>query len=183
MCSTLRARPDGIARSRVDVGPRGCDLNRSCSPRRPAAPTQCLREPFEQAARDRSRWGPSKLLMAQMPAEGVEPGDPDALAAWMADFNSAPLRGARAHSRDLGIGRRAEVRQPCPPQGDDGQALIASAVQAQSGEAGAEAPAALSRPPSSLRSTAADRRAGVLEGARHSRSRGDPAGWPSRLSR
>ena len=45
---------------------------------------------FAHAARDRRNWGPAKALTTQMRAEGVDPTDPDALEAWMADFNSRP---------------------------------------------------------------------------------------------
>ncbi|HEY3021464.1 MAG TPA: hypothetical protein VGJ32_14800 [Solirubrobacteraceae bacterium] len=49
-----------------------------------------LEDRFAHAARDRRNWGPAKALTAQMRAEGVDPTDPDALEAWMADFNNRP---------------------------------------------------------------------------------------------
>jgi hypothetical protein len=43
---------------------------------------------YEAAARDRSRWGPAKALVAQMESEGVDTSDQGALDTWIGDFNS-----------------------------------------------------------------------------------------------
>ncbi|MGH2713858.1 MAG: hypothetical protein ACRDM7_08240, partial [Thermoleophilaceae bacterium] len=46
-----------------------------------------LRPEFEAACRDTRKWGLAKSVAMRMIADGVDPGDERAVAAWMADFN------------------------------------------------------------------------------------------------
>jgi hypothetical protein len=50
-----------------------------------------LRDDFLDVAADRSRWGPAKALTMQMQAEGVDPTDPEAMQAWIEDYNARPF--------------------------------------------------------------------------------------------
>lgn len=45
---------------------------------------------FRLAMGDRSRFGPAKLLVTAMTADGVDPTDEAALGAWIEDFNQRP---------------------------------------------------------------------------------------------
>ncbi|HMA27527.1 MAG TPA: hypothetical protein VKO62_07800, partial [Solirubrobacterales bacterium] len=47
-----------------------------------------LRGEFAEAARDPGNWGLAKSMVAHMQSEGVDPSDPEAMQAWMEDFNS-----------------------------------------------------------------------------------------------
>ena len=62
-----------------------------------------LRDEFHHRARDRSHWGLAKSMVMQMRDEGVDPGAPGALDAWIADFNTRPLQ-----QRDQIIGPAAD---------------------------------------------------------------------------
>lgn len=78
-----------------------------------------LRAEWTEAARDKSRWGPAKALVAQMEAEGVDPTDEDAVEAWMEDFNSRPReqRGrvfGPAVDRQLALGLTGDPDAPVP---------------------------------------------------------------------
>ena len=104
-----------------------------------------LAEPFAVGMRDSSGFGLAKSLFAGMIDEGVDPGDPGAIAAWMERFNALPeeerarqlpgpvtARGAvhMALSDDATLAAMA-VETPVMRQiaafldwvGDDGQAL------------------------------------------------------------
>ncbi len=54
---------------------------------------------FASAMQDASRFGMAKSLLASMSAEGVELEDPDAISAWIEDFNARPY-GERAALTD-----------------------------------------------------------------------------------
>ena len=58
-----------------------------------------LSETFAQRAGDPTRRGPSGALLAAMAAEGVDLADPDAMQAWIAEFNSRPF-----DDRDASLG-------------------------------------------------------------------------------
>jgi hypothetical protein len=80
-----------------------------------------LRDDVAEALGDPSRWGPAKALMTQAEAEGVELGDPDALQAWMDDFNS---RTFEERDRVLGpslAGAAGATRPPRRPHGANQQ--------------------------------------------------------------
>jgi hypothetical protein len=49
-----------------------------------------LAEPFLARMRDSAGFGLAKSLFAGMIDEGIDPGDPDAVEAWMAHFNALP---------------------------------------------------------------------------------------------
>ena len=46
--------------------------------------------PFRDAMKDRTQWGPAKAVAQQMLLDGVALDDPDAVSAWMDDFNARP---------------------------------------------------------------------------------------------
>ena len=50
-----------------------------------------LEDDFVQGMADPALAGPAKLLFEAMSAEGVEPGDPEAMQAWLDDFNARPF--------------------------------------------------------------------------------------------
>jgi hypothetical protein len=56
-----------------------------------------LRDEFHQRARDRSHWGLAKSMVMQMHAEGLDPGAPGALDAWITDFNTPPPAARPGH--------------------------------------------------------------------------------------
>jgi hypothetical protein len=62
-----------------------------------------LREDFEECARDGSRWGLAKSLVMRMQAEGIDPDAPEALDAFITDFNARPRE-----ERDAIIGPAAD---------------------------------------------------------------------------
>lgn len=47
-----------------------------------------LRKEFRERTREPGNWGLAKSMVMQMYAEGLDPGDPRALEAWIADFNA-----------------------------------------------------------------------------------------------
>lgn len=49
-----------------------------------------LREEFHERAGSPESWGLAKSMAMQMFAEGIEPGEPGVMDAWIADFNSRP---------------------------------------------------------------------------------------------
>jgi len=51
---------------------------------------EALRAPLEKASADPRNWGLAKTMAMQMLAEGVDPGDDDALATWIESFNARP---------------------------------------------------------------------------------------------
>jgi hypothetical protein len=55
------------------------------------AHTDRLTTDFAEAMSDPSLRGPAKAIVEAMNAEGVEIGDPDALQAWLSEFNARPL--------------------------------------------------------------------------------------------
>ena len=68
----------------------------------------------EAAWADRTRRSPAAALVAQMREEGVDPADPDAVAAFIADFNDRPIEERDAvlgPPLDVAAGR---VRPPGP---------------------------------------------------------------------
>jgi hypothetical protein len=56
-----------------------------------AARARSLRAGFAEAMADPVLAGPSKLLLDAMRADGVEVGDPEAMQAWLEDFNARPF--------------------------------------------------------------------------------------------
>ena len=64
-----------------------------------------LRPDFEEAWSDRSRRGPAQSLVMQMREEGVDPTDPEALQAFMDDFNARPFE-----QRDAILGPPLDMR-------------------------------------------------------------------------
>jgi hypothetical protein len=76
---------------------------------------------FEAACRDPGNWGLAKSIGMQMMADGVDPGDEQAVAAWMVDFNERPRQD---HDRVVGPaqrtmsagGSRARARRPAAPR-------------------------------------------------------------------
>ncbi|MGH2499641.1 MAG: hypothetical protein ACRDF0_06085, partial [Candidatus Limnocylindria bacterium] len=52
------------------------------------AAVERLRPRFEAACRDPRNWGLAKSMFAGMSADGVDPGDPEAVQDWIADFNA-----------------------------------------------------------------------------------------------
>lgn len=56
---------------------------------------------FAPAMQDASRFGMAKSLFASMSADGVEPADPDAIAAWIEDFNARPYDERAALTDDV----------------------------------------------------------------------------------
>jgi hypothetical protein len=62
-----------------------------------------LGEEFKTHAEDSSRWGLAKSMFMQMQTEDVDPSQPDAVDAWMDDFNSRPRE-----ERDAIIGPAAD---------------------------------------------------------------------------
>lgn len=49
---------------------------------------EALRDEFRRRAQDSGSWGLAKSMVMQMYAEGVDPGDSQAVEAWMAEFNA-----------------------------------------------------------------------------------------------
>jgi hypothetical protein len=72
-----------------------------------------LRGEFLERARDQSRWGMAKSLVMQMLAEGVDPSEPGAMDAWMADFN-ARLPGQRTAIVGPATDRMIHAAKPGP---------------------------------------------------------------------
>ncbi|MFZ0377662.1 MAG: hypothetical protein WCD11_27740 [Solirubrobacteraceae bacterium] len=62
-----------------------------------------LGKEFKTHAQDNSRWGLAKSMFMQMQTDGVDPSQPDAIDAWMGDFNSRPRE-----ERDAIIGPAAD---------------------------------------------------------------------------
>lgn len=60
-----------------------------------------VRPQFAPAMQDASRFGMAKSLFASMSAEGVEPEDPDAISAWLADFDTRPDDERAALTEDV----------------------------------------------------------------------------------
>ena len=60
------------------------------------AAVQRLRPRFEQACRDPRRWGPTKSLVAEMEADGVDFGDEREVSAWIEEFNARSLSERKA---------------------------------------------------------------------------------------
>jgi len=75
-----------------------------------------LREEFREQADSPERWGMAKSMAMQMLAEGVDPEQPGATDAWIAEFNSRPR-----DARDAIVGGAADrmlaaaARQEEPP--------------------------------------------------------------------
>ena len=76
---------------------------------------------FAEAAPDRSRWGPAKLLVAQMQAEGVDASDRDAVTDWMEAFNS---RSREERDRVLGPALDREFEADVAGTGEDDEVLL-----------------------------------------------------------
>ena len=121
-----------------------------------------LRDAFHQRARDRSHWGLAKSMVMQMHAEGLDPGAPGALDAWIDDFNTRPLerrdqiigpaadRMAHAAGLPHGRGARAQTRAP----GDAGPARRAQTQPSALTPSGAPSLDGPLRSPSSRASSA-----------------------------
>jgi hypothetical protein len=62
-----------------------------------------LCDEFHERVRDSSQWGLAKSMVMKMQAEGIDPGAPGALDAWMTDFNARPRE-----QRDAIIGPAAD---------------------------------------------------------------------------
>lgn len=60
-----------------------------------------VRPRFAPAMQDASRFGMAKSLFASMSADGVEPEDPDAISAWIEDFNARPYDERAALTDDV----------------------------------------------------------------------------------
>lgn len=78
---------------------------------------------FLAAARDERRYGPAKLMSAQMRAEGVDVGDQEAVAAFVERFNErlakdptllSMIGGPRARWLWDGKGEPPDPKAPCP---------------------------------------------------------------------
>jgi hypothetical protein len=55
------------------------------------AAVELLRARFEREARNPRNWGPAKAMVERMRTEGLDPAEPGALEAWMAEFNARPF--------------------------------------------------------------------------------------------
>ena len=79
-----------------------------------------LSEPFLDRVSDPAGWGMAKTMAMQMLTEGIDTDDPDALEAWMSDFNARP-RAERdaivggAMDRMLGAAAPASSRRRSSP--------------------------------------------------------------------
>jgi hypothetical protein len=51
---------------------------------------EALGDEFRARAGDASEWGLAKSMVMRMLAEGVDPGEPGALDAWIVDVNGRP---------------------------------------------------------------------------------------------
>lgn len=65
---------------------------------------------FDEAMADPAKAGPARLVFDAMSADGVEVGDPDAMQAWLEEFNARPFE-----ERDRILGPALEPRAPTRP--------------------------------------------------------------------
>lgn len=75
-----------------------------------------LQAEFEAACRDADNWGLAKSIGMQVIADGVDPGDEQAVEGWMAAFNERP-REERDRVVGSATGRAAADARPTPPRG------------------------------------------------------------------
>src|SRR4051794_534005 len=92
-----------------------------------------LRYEFDQRARDSTHWGIAKSMFMQMRTEGLDPGAPGALDAWITDFNTRPHQqrdqiigpaADRAHA--AGLHSAAGPRAPKPQRAQQRKAQRAA---------------------------------------------------------
>jgi hypothetical protein len=73
-----------------------------------------LGEEFKTHAQDSSHWGLAKSMFTRMQTDGIDPGQPGAIDAWMNDFNSRPREERDAIIGPAGarVAQAAGIRLP-----------------------------------------------------------------------